>query len=193
MQASLRWEEIEQEVTLDWSLWKQPAQLKSDTVLTSRSATMILSGALFHYRELKADIVRRRSQSQTQFSLHDMSFSLLRSRWSLASLAVTIAMSVVAIFNWLDPASKGPNLWSVHLLDGSTYLLPLTTAISEFYIWALYFFPLFGLIRYLIVKHAVQNALGQRYNLGRNWPIWLAIALLALLAAAEIWTFAWQA
>lgn len=187
--GSAVWSEIDQQVKVDRSVWRSPSALLSSTVLTAGPVLLILTGVLFHYEELKVDIARRLASTTNRPKYYDLSFSLLKSWWSILALAATIIMSVAAVYNLLDPASQQLNIWLVHLHDGAIYRLPVTTAISEFYIWALYFFPLFGLVHLLILRYRARRALGSRVSLGKSWPMWLAVAILILLTAAELWTF----
>jgi len=67
---------------------------------------------------------------------------------------------------------------------------PIGSISSEFFFWALLFFPIIGLAR-LLYNRASLRRVDPQFVLGSDRPFWLGLLLLGALAVFHIWTLTW--
>jgi hypothetical protein len=64
----------------------------------------------------------------------------------------------------------------------------LASVVSAFLAWAMRLLPILGLARLIANRARIRKALGARLPLGGDWPLWLALVVLALVVGVEIWS-----
>jgi hypothetical protein len=113
------WSAITQYVTVDRCLWRAPAALFSVLVLVTENVTVVVPGVVHHYQSLQAEILDRLRETGNEIRHQALDVSLLRSRWTLAALVLTILLTTITLPDWLNHACRDPNLQLALLRAGN--------------------------------------------------------------------------
>ncbi len=117
--SELPWAEVQSYVSANRSIWRVPVALFSRLFVTSEATPVVVDGVARHYTSLQHDITGRLARAQDTAARHTLDFSFFGSRWTPVILLLVIAMTIVSLFDWLDPTCREPNIVSLGRRDQS--------------------------------------------------------------------------
>ncbi len=182
--AIIRWPDATVAASLDRCIRGLPLTLFSRFLIGDEKTTIVVDGILNRYVQFKRQaFARLRTQSQA-VRHYALDFSLLDRRWFLAMLAVILLIVAITIrLKIVDPE------WGFLMIrspGGIIRTLYLTDVAIQFGKWLVFIGPLFALVHLLQNRREIQRSLGNRVQMGADWPIWLALLVTLIPTVLQL-------
>jgi hypothetical protein len=177
----IRWSEVTIAASLDRGIWRTPLTLFSRFLIGDEEKTLVVDGILNHYVQFKREVSKRLRTQPQPARILSLDFSLLDRRWFLVTLAVTVLILGILIIRYPDRvAIPGASP------SDAPFLLRATGVVYHLWMLLIFIGPLFALIHWLQNRRAIRRSLGDRVQMGADWPIWLALLVILVSTVLQL-------